>query len=271
MTPTWHSDTPPPKPPALTVGGSLRIVVAGGLLGATVFGGLLLLLAMRLIERPLFGARRPLTPWIKQGVCRLALKLLRIDLQVTGAPDPGAQAWVANHASWLDIFVLNACGRVYFVSKAEVAGWPGIGWLARATGTIFITRDRGSARRHRDLIADRLERGHLLVLFPEGTSTDGRQVIPFKSTLLEPFLNGASAPVQPVALRYAAPKGRDARHYGWWGDMDFGPHLRTVLTGGRGAVRVRFLPVQQGAEATDRKALAGRLTQTVAAAHGDLA
>jgi lyso-ornithine lipid O-acyltransferase len=93
-------------------------------------------------------------------------------------------ALVANHASWLDIFTLNACDRIYFVSKSEVAGWPGIGWLARATGTVFINRQGREAQMQKLLFEARLRAGHRLLFFPEGTSTDGQRVLDFKSTLL---------------------------------------------------------------------------------------
>lgn len=151
----------------------------------------------------------------------------------------GSGALVANHASWLDIFVLNALSRIYFVSKAEVAGWPAIGWLARATGTLFIERDPKQARAQAQQMEDRLRAGHRLLFFPEGTSTDGLRVLPFKPTLFAAFFGQNQPPglqVQPVSVSYHAPAGAPARLYAWWGDMDFGSHLLTVLAapcGGR--------------------------------------
>ncbi|MBT4568802.1 MAG: 1-acyl-sn-glycerol-3-phosphate acyltransferase, partial [Marinovum sp.] len=99
-----------------------------------IFGGLLLLLLLRIFEKPLFGHNRPITPLLTQVVCRLALRIMGIKHQIGGRPMTNNGAVVANHSSWLDIFTLNAAQRVYFVSKSEVAAWPGIGWLARATG-----------------------------------------------------------------------------------------------------------------------------------------
>ena len=95
---------------------------------------------------------------------------------------------VANHASWLDIFALNAPQRIYFVSKDEVRDWPGIGWLARATGTVFIARKSREAGVQARLFETRMAAGHRLLFFPEGTSTDGRRVLPFKTTLFAAFL-----------------------------------------------------------------------------------
>ena len=97
------------------------------------------------IERPLHGVHRPWTPFITQFVCRSAFRVMGVGYSSTGARMKEHGAVVANHSSWLDIFTLNAEKRVYFVSKAEVARWPAIGWLARATGTVFIRRDARDA------------------------------------------------------------------------------------------------------------------------------
>ena len=135
---------------------------------------------------------------------------------------------VANHASWLDIFALNARKRVYFVSKSEVARWPGIGWLARATGTVFIRRDAREAQAQTEIFETRLDAGHKLLFFPEGTSTDGQRVLPFKIDAFRGLLRAGAARhlrIQPVTVIYTAPTGEDPRFYGWWGDMGFGPHL----------------------------------------------
>ena len=183
----------------------------------------------------------------------------------------GPGAIVANHASWLDIFALNATDRVYFVSKSEVAGWPGIGWLARATGTVFIARKGREARAQAALFEARLQAGHRLLFFPEGTSTDGRRVLPFKSTLFAAFLAEGVPPglrLQPVSVVYHAPPGQDARLYGWWADMDFGPHLMRVLAQARqGQIEVIFHPPVAVADFADRKALAAHCEAAVRAGH----
>ena len=161
---------------------------------------------------------------------------------------------VANHSSWLDILALGALGPLVFVSKAEVAGWPGIGWLARATGTLFVRRDRrGEAGGQVAAIRERIERGEVVCLFPEGTSSDGRRVLPFKPTLLAAVPPGM--PVQPVSLAWRAPEGEDPRFYGWFGGAELGVHAWAVLGARRaGGVAVRrHAPLVAG---TDRKALA---------------
>ncbi len=107
MNATWHGDAPPPMPPIGAMGW-VGVLVKLPLLGIVVFGGLALLLLVRLIERPLCGLNRPVTPHITVFVCRLSLGILGIVLGVKGRIDPHASAVVANHSSWLDIFVLNA-------------------------------------------------------------------------------------------------------------------------------------------------------------------
>ncbi len=200
-------------------------------LGTVTFGGLGILVALRQIERPLFAPRRPVTPYITQFVCRAAFVILGMR-RITRGRRVHEGAVVSNHVSWLDIFALNAGQRVYFVSKSDVAHWPGIGWLARATGTVFIDRAPREAGRQRDQLHERLRMSHTLLFFPEGTSTDGQRVLPFRSTLFSAFFHeefSAGLAVQPVTLVYHAPPGADPRHYGWWGGMDFAPHLLAVL------------------------------------------
>jgi len=178
--PLWNSEDAP-DPIELGFVGWILVILRGLPLAILVFGGLLVLLAIRLIELPLCGVRRPVTPFISQFVCRNAFRILGIGFRCSGALMKEHGAVVANHTSWLDIFALNARKRVYFVSKAEVANWPGIGWLARATGTVFIERDRKKAREQTAIFEERLKAGHKLLFFPEGTSTDGLRVLPFKT------------------------------------------------------------------------------------------
>jgi 1-acyl-sn-glycerol-3-phosphate acyltransferase len=268
---TWRSEEAEPEPVRLSAAGWARALLRGAALATTVYGGLALLLLLRLVERPLFGLQRPLTPAITQTVCRAALMILGIRLTVVGRPLDRPGAMVANHASWLDIFTLNAAARLYFVSKAEVAGWPGIGWLARATGTVFITRKGMDALAQKTLFVARLRAGHRLLFFPEGTSTDGLRVLPFKPTLFAAFFEPAlrdAMHIQPVSVAYAAPPGADPRFYGWWGRMGFGAHLMRVLAQApQGRVRVTFHAPLRVAEATDRKALAAAAETAVRAGH----
>lgn len=260
MSYTWGMDEPRYEGPQPGLAGKLLAVLRGALSAMVLLSGLALLLLLRLIERPLCGLRRPVTPWITQGVCRAVLAILGISYRVEGRGLSGAGAIVANHSSWLDILVLNAGQRVYFVSKDDVAGWPGIGLLARATGTLFIRRERREARVQTEQFAARLAVGHRLLFFPEGTSTDGRRVLPFRPTLFAAFLADPlreGMQVQPVSVVYEAPPGRDPRFYGWWGDMGFGESALRVLGSWRqGRVTViRHTPLK-AEDFPDRKALA---------------
>lgn len=270
MTNTWGDGLEPDQKP-ISAFGWIRIVLRASAIIALIVVCLSLLLLLRLIEKPLYGLRRPITPHITQFVCRNALRLMQMPLNVHGAPLHGRAAVVANHTSWLDVFVLNASKRVFFVSKAEVAGWPGIGVLARATGTLFIERNRRHAQAQTKLMQTRLLAGQKLLFFPEGTSTDGLQVLPFKTTLFASFLTPELRDVlyiQPVSVVYHAPLGEEARFYGWWGDMSFGPHLLSTLAAFRtGHVDVFYHPALKVSDYEDRKALAKACEDAVRLGH----
>ncbi|MCR9107881.1 lysophospholipid acyltransferase family protein [Marivita sp. XM-24bin2] len=270
MSPTWDSDDPVADSP-ISAAGWLRVLMRGSILGAVVFGGLGLMLLLRLFERPIFGVDRPITPYITRAVCRSAFVILRLPLLVRGPRMKVPGAVVANHGSWLDIFALNARKNVYFVSKSEVAAWPGIGWLARATGTMFIRRDPRDVKNQIAVFEERLQHGHRLLFFPEGTSTDTLRVLPFKPTLFAPFFSDRlvhDMHIQPVTVIYHAPEGADPRFYGWWGDMGFAEHLLKVLAQ-RAQGRVELVyhaPVRVDAF-PNRKSLASHLEAQVRSAH----
>jgi 1-acyl-sn-glycerol-3-phosphate acyltransferase len=257
--------------PPMGLGAWLRVAWRGSVLGIATYGGLLCLLLVRLIEAPLFAPRRPVTPFITQAVCRAAFPILGLRLTVSGTPMRHRGAVVANHSSWLDIFSLNAAQRVYFVSKSEVAGWPGIGWLARATGTVFIARKGSEAKRQQEMFESRLRMGHRLLFFPEGTSTDATRIMSFKSTLFQAFYTHGLDQIlhiQPVTVIYHAPQGQDPRFYGWWGDMEFAPHLLMTLAARRqGRVEVIFHPELAVTDFPDRKVLAAQCETVIRSAH----
>ncbi len=259
MSSIWQSDDEL-EVSAITAAGWLRVIWRGTALGLVTFGGLGLLLSLRLVERPLWGQHRPWTPCITQFVCRSAFVILGIQHNVRGEMVQDTGAIVANHSTWLDIFALHARKRVYFVAKSDVASWPAIGWLARATGTVFIRRNARDAELHKDIIISRLKAGHKLLFFPEGTSTDGLRVLSFKSTLFAAFFMleiRESLSIQPVTVSYRAPTGADARFYGWWGQMNFASHLLKILAARHhGAVDIVYHDPLRVADFADRKALA---------------
>jgi 1-acyl-sn-glycerol-3-phosphate acyltransferase len=251
--------------------GLLRLVLRGLLLGGLTYGCLVLLLLVRLVEWPVFGQSRPLTPHITQFVCRMAFPIMGIGLTVRGNPMRQKGAVVANHSSWLDIFALNAAQRIYFVAKSEVEAWVGIGWLARATGTLFIARKGTEAKRQQDMFEARLRAGHRLLFFPEGTSTDAIRVLPFKSSLFAAFYTHGLDHlmyIQPVTVIYHAPDGADPRFYGWWGEMAFAPHLLQMLAAARqGRVEVIFHPEVPVDAFASRKELALHCERVIRASH----
>ena len=267
--PTWTSADEPEAPPISAIGW-MRVLYRGLMMGTYIFGGLVTLLLVRLIEKPIYRAKRPFTPKITQSVCRFAFWVLGMRLEVIGTPMQGGGAAVANHTSWLDIFALNAFDDIYFVAKSEVANWPVIGWLARATGTQFIVRDRTQALAHTHMLQTRLRHGHRLLFFPEGTSTDGRRVLPFKPTLFQSLLAPEISDkifIQAITLVFHAPVGQDPRFYGWGGDSNLTSHLLKALAIKRhGSVQVVYHDAVASNTFSDRKAMARHLEAQVASA-----
>lgn len=266
MSVTWQSQDTPPTVLPRGIGWGLVILRFVPIL--VVLGtGLGLMVVLRLVEAPLCRPKRPVTPWITVVVCRLVLRLLGLGHSVTGQPSQQAALLVSNHVSWLDIFVLNAVRPLYFVAKSEVAGWPGISWLAKATGTVFISRDRAQAKAQAMVLATRLRAGHRLLLFPEGTSTDGQRVLRFRSSMFAAAGQlDSQMQVQPISVVYRAPKGADPRFYGWWGDMEMGPSLLQVLAARpQGHVDVIHHDPIQVCDHKDRKALAAAAELSVRA------
>jgi len=194
-------------------------------------------------------------------VCRI----LGIRLVKEGHPiDASPALYIVNHTSYLDIEILGAALRASFVSKAEVAQWPLFGWLAKLQRTVFIDRKRGASAGHRNAIIGRLDRGDRLILFPEGTSSDGNHVLPFKTSLFsvaEYCRNGVPIPVQPVSVAYTRlngiPLGRAYRpFFAWYGAMDMGSHLWQWLGLGVLTVEITFHPPVTIDQFASRKELA---------------
>ncbi|HEY3917392.1 MAG TPA: lysophospholipid acyltransferase family protein [Stellaceae bacterium] len=153
--------------------------------------------------------------------------------------------FVANHTSYLDIEIMGAAVEGSFVAKAEVSGWLIFGWLAKLQRSIFVERaDRAGAARQRDEIRRRLDDGDNLILFPEGTSSDGLHLLPFKSSLFA-AAEDERVVVQPVSVVYrlldGIPLGRFYRpFFAWYGDMTMPPHLWKALGLGQLTVVVTF-------------------------------
>jgi 1-acyl-sn-glycerol-3-phosphate acyltransferase len=200
---------------------------------------------------------------------RLGLFISGIKLELVGKHMKHGGALVANHSSWLDIFTFHSSSRISFVSKSEVRNWPVIGFMARVTGTLFIDRRRSLAKEHQHALLERLDRGDQLCFFPEGTSTDGRHIQEFKSTLFSVFHTPELIDhvwVQPATATYFAPSGQAEDFYGWWGNMAFAPHIFAVLAYSRGGrVRVTLHDPVKASDFGTRKELARYCDQEVRA------
>jgi len=205
---------------------------------------------------------------------RVVARLIGFHVVVKGASPSAARPtlFISNHASYLDIIVLGSVLDANFVAKAEVAGWPGFGFLSRIARTVFVNRARGATARERDQLSTRLHEGDSLILFPEGTSDDGNRVLPFKSSLFAVAQmrtsDGQALPVQPVSLAYTKldgqPMGRALRpFYAWYGDMTLAGHLFQALGLGQVTIEVVFHPTITIADFTDRKALANHCHDVV--------
>jgi 1-acyl-sn-glycerol-3-phosphate acyltransferase len=158
----------------------------------------------------------------------LVMALLGIRLKVTGKP-PERGLMVANHLSYLDILIFGAALPCYLVSKAEIGRWPFFGFMARAGGTLFVDRSSlASAQAVSGQIAERLKGTVPVLFFPEGTSTDGSQVLRFHSRFFTPAVV-AGVPITTATVRYVPDDGSPERDLCWFGDAPFLPHLWNAL------------------------------------------
>ena len=180
----------------------------------------------------------------------------------------GGALLVSNHVSWLDIHVFHSLLPVRFISKAEVRGWPIIGWLAQEVGTVFLVREKKSdAMRVNQVMADHLREGDLLALFPEGTTSDGRDVLPFYPSLFQPAVE-AKAQIWPVRLRYLDDRGQYSEAAAYYGGMTLAESLWRIARQDGVVVEVAFLPLIQNQEGLARRDLA-RQCEAVIRGDGD--
>lgn len=265
---TWIGPTPP-EITAPRGGEWVRFAVRAIVFSLAMVILLLAFWIARLLELPF--RRRGLSGFVIWFACVMSNWLCGITVETVGAPMEKPGAWVCNHSSWLDIFVLRSAGQMFFVAKSEVRGWPVLGFIADQTGTMFIERKRTEAKRQEKMFFERLDRGDRLCFFPEGTSTDGLRVLPFKSTLFNVFMTPAMVEVawiQPVTVFYEAPPARRSSFYGWWDTIGFGEHLMNVLAKSRGGrAKVIFHKAVRAADFPDRKALSLYCEEEIRRAH----
>ena len=164
-----------------------------------------------------------------QRWARQFLRVLNVRVRCEGAPSAKGLL-VSNHLSYLDIVVLSAAQPIVFVSKAEVRRWPVIGWLARCAGTVFIRRERKAEVMGLGAVFKSIvQQGVVVGLFPEGTSSDGSQVLPFHSSLLEPAVENAW-PISAAWIGYSLQDGCVEDEVCYWRDMTFGWHFLNLLS-----------------------------------------
>jgi 1-acyl-sn-glycerol-3-phosphate acyltransferase len=212
------------------------------------------------------GSVRTRAAWMSRQARRF-LGALNLTVERSGPP-PRVGVLVANHVSYLDILVLGAAGPLVFVAKRQTRGWPVFGPLIRAAGTVFVERERAHdlPRVLAELAATGAEGsgGVTVAFFPEGTSTDGSVVLPFRPALLAPAVAGGQ-PVTPAWVGYTLDTGDGtaADEVCWWGDMEFSPHLLNLFSKKAIHARVAYAPPEPPGD--DRKELARRLHARVCA------
>jgi len=208
-------------------------------------------------------ARRRLRKFAMTLWGRALAFIVGMRLRVEGTPPRPPFFLVANHLSYVDIITIVMHLECNFVAKDDIDGWPGMGWLARGVGTIFIDRKNfQDIPRVIKLMNESLDEGIGVVLFPEGTSTMGDKIMPFSPALLEPAAR-AAYPVSYAAISYRTPPNEPPAHVAvcWWGDMDFVPHFLKLLLVSKFEAIVRY--GEDAIQADDRKVLAKSLWRSV--------
>jgi len=194
---------------------------------------------------------------------RMLMRLCGVALRIRGEPRrAGPVLWVANHVSWVDIFVLNSVRPTSFVAKSDIRRWPVLGWLVAGAGTVFIERGhRHAVRAVGHQMKARFGQGEVVGLFPEGTTSSGFDVAPFHSSLFDAAIR-AHVDIQPVALRFTH-RGRRSDYAAFVGEQNLMQNLWCLLGTTGVAVELVFLPVMDSRHCEDE----GRAKVASAAHH----
>ncbi len=172
------------------------------------------------------------------------LSALDIEVVAHGTAHPGPIMLVANHVSWLDIFAINTAHPAYFIAKAEMRRWPVLGWLVAGGGTLFLQREsKRDALRMVSQVASALSSGHVIAVFPEGTTSDGRGLLPFYANLLQAAVQ-ADVPAQAIGLRYADANAAVSKAAAYVGDSTLLESLWAILHAKKMRVNVTLLNPQ---------------------------
>ena len=216
---------------------------------------------LRCVFCPKASRRHARALWL-QRTGRHVGRIFKLEVHVDGTI-PARGLLVSNHVSYVDIIALLSLATAMFVAKREVKSWPVLGLMAQLGGTLFIDRQR---RTHvgeiNDDIQNALADGALVIVFPEGTSSDGSTVLPFKSSLLEPATQ-SKHPLTIGWVHYTLADGTADVGVSYWGDDTFFPHLLNLLSKRSVRAVVRFAPIEN--HSTDRKELAQQLHAAVLA------
>jgi 1-acyl-sn-glycerol-3-phosphate acyltransferase len=193
--------------------------------------------------------------WLQYS-SRRVLGIFKTSIQTSGSV-PKSGLLVSNHLSYVDILVLSSITPAIFVAKREVKSWPVFGWFAKMGGTLFVDRERRTrVGQTTNEIQSALDQGALVVLFPEGTSSNGETVLPFKSSLLEPATRQTNSLFAGL-IQYEIEDGDVGEELCYWKDMTLVPHLINLLGKKTIHASVRFTQLREGS--TDRKELARQL------------
>ncbi len=204
---------------------------------------------------------------------KMICRAFGIEVELEGAPAAGGQTlYVSNHISYLDIPVISCVLAASFVAKADVAGWPVFGLLAKLHQTIFISRSRQSIQEESHVLKNILKAGGSIIVFPEGTSSDGRSVLPFKSSLFSMVLDSdiPNVIIQPFTVELIETDGKkvetqkDRDYYAWYGDMTLMPHFWQFAKRRGAKVKLHFHPPIKVQEGGNRKDLALKCHEIVA-------
>ena len=232
----------------------------------------LVVMVFVIIQWPLLRLWPAAARWYPVWIDRTLLGILGIRVVVQGKlAQDSPTLIVSSHSSWIDILSIGSIGPASFVSKQEVRDWPFVGFLATLIRTVFIDRTRrqatGSAT---ELLANRLIAGDRMVLFPEGTSSDGNRVLPFKSAIIgavEKAVLGSDIDdmaIQPMAVAFVRyrglPMSRSERpHFTWFGDMEFAPHVWGVMLSGPAEIIISVGEPLRHSQYPDRKDMTRQL------------
>jgi 1-acyl-sn-glycerol-3-phosphate acyltransferase len=240
--------------------GALKLVVFAKITALAVVAHLVVPL-LRLSGLRHRAAR--VSAWLFRTWARWSARALGARIEVEGSPPAAPFVLVSNHLGYVDILVLASQVDCVFVSRADVAGWPVLGPLVRMVGTIFIDREAKREIPHvLDQVDENLAHGRGIVIFPEGTTSGGSAVLPFRPPLLEAAAR-AGIPVRCVSLTYRTPPGSAPAGEAvcWWGDMPFWPHVLRLFRLPFFTAKVRFAP--ESILETDRKRLAATAREIV--------